>query len=51
LPPCFWHRWGFFDFKIHKKGTGHFRFREKDHWRELNRRIGKIKGYVLPEKL
>jgi 16S rRNA G966 N2-methylase RsmD len=46
-----WLDWGFFEFKVFKKGTGHFRFKNLDDWAVLNRRIGKIKGFTLPEKL
>jgi hypothetical protein len=46
-----WHDWGFFEFKLYKKGTGHFRFKDLEDWAALNGRIAKIKGYSLPEKL
>jgi hypothetical protein len=46
-----WYDWGFFEFKVFKKGTGHFRFKNRDDWAALNRRVGKIKGLTLPEKL
>lgn len=46
-----WYDWGFFEFKVFKKGTGHFRFKNRDDWAALNARIAKIKGLTLPEKL
>ncbi len=49
--PGEWQDWGFFEFKLFKKGTGHFRFKDLEDWAALNGRIAKIKGYSLPEKL
>ena len=46
-----WHDWGFFRFKVYKKGTGHFEFKDLDDWARLNQRVAKIKGYVLPEQI
>jgi hypothetical protein len=46
-----WYDWGFFEFKMFKKGTGHFRFKDLDDWAALNARVARIKGLVLPEKL
>lgn len=43
--------WGFFEFKIYKKGTGHFKFKDREDWAKLNARIAKIKGLTLPESL
>lgn len=43
--------WGFFEFRVYKKGTGHFRFKDQEDWARLNARIAKIKGLTLPEKL
>lgn len=51
LEPGVWHDWGFFEFKVFKKGTGHFRFKDLEDWAALNRRIAKIKGYSLPEQI
>jgi 16S rRNA G966 N2-methylase RsmD len=51
LEPGAWYEWGFFDFKLYKKGTAHFRFRDLDDWAALNGRIGKIKGLTLPEQM
>lgn len=46
-----WYDWGFFEFKVFKKGTGHFKFKSEDVWELLNRRYAKIKGQILPEKI
>jgi len=51
LEPGVWHDWGFFEFKVYKKGTGHFRFKDPEDWAALNARVARIKGLVLPEKL
>jgi len=51
LKPGAWHDWGFFEFKVYKKGTGHFRFKDPEDWAALNARVARIKGLVLPEKL
>jgi hypothetical protein len=51
LEPGVWHDWGFFEFKVFKKGTGHFRFKDLEDWAALNARVARIKGLVLPEKL
>jgi len=51
LEPGVWHDWGFFEFKVYKKGTGHFRFKSQEDWAALNARVARIKGLVLPEKL
>lgn len=49
--PNKWYSWGFFDFKVFKKGTGHFKFKDENVWATLNRAYAKAKGQVLPEKL
>jgi len=49
--PGEWNDWGFFEFKAHKKGTVHFRFKNRDDWAALNRRYAKIKGQSLPAQL
>lgn len=49
--PNTWYEWGFFKFKVFKKGTGHFQFKYEKDWELINRAYGKIKGFVLPEKL
>lgn len=46
-----WYDWGFFQFKLFKKGTGHFKFNNEDDWAMLNRAYAKAKGLVLPEKI
>ena len=51
MKPNTWYEWGFFDFKVFKKGSGHFKFRDQKVWELLNRTYAKIKGQVLPEKL
>lgn len=48
--PNVWYEWAFFEFKVFKKGTGHFKFKNIDDWAVLNRAYAKIKGQVLPEK-
>lgn len=45
-----WHEWGFFEIKGFKKGTMHFRFKDRKVWELLNRKIAEIKGFPLPEK-
>jgi hypothetical protein len=47
--PNLWYEWGFFDFKVFKKGTGHFKFKDEKVWEQLNRTYAKIKEQVLPE--
>lgn len=44
-----WYDWGFFEFKVYKKGTGHFRFKNLEHWALLNQNVARIKGYPLFE--
>jgi hypothetical protein len=46
-----WQDWGFFRFKVYKKGTGHFEFKDLDDWARLNQRVAKIRGWVLPEQM
>jgi len=50
IHPNTWYDWGFFEFKLFKKGTGHFRFKDEKVWEMLNRSYAKIKGYTLFEK-
>lgn len=45
-----WYEWGFFRFKLFKKGTGHFEFLDEDVWARLNQAYAQAKGIVLPEK-
>jgi hypothetical protein len=35
LQPNTWYDWGFFDFKVYKKGTGHFKFKDDKVWEIL----------------
>lgn len=49
--PNVWYDWGFFEFKVFKKGTGHFKFKDLTVWERLNRKYAEIKGQVLPEKI
>jgi len=51
LVPGEWRDWGFFRFKVFKKGTGHFEFKDLDDWAILNKRVAKIRGWVLPEQM
>src|SRR5690606_31243788 len=46
-----WYDWSFFEFKVFKKGTGHFKFKDLKVWERLNRKYAEIKGQVLPEKI
>lgn len=46
-----WHSWGFFDFKVFKKGSGHFKFKDEKVWQLLNTKVAKLKGFPLPEHM
>src|SRR3546814_6756735 len=46
-----WFDWGFFEVKIFKKGTGHFKFKNADLWAIFNQQIARIKGFPLPESI
>ncbi|MDM8174768.1 DUF4942 domain-containing protein [Olivibacter sp. 47] len=46
-----WFDWGFFDVKLFKKGTGHFKFKDENVWALFNQQIARIKGFPLPENL
>jgi len=46
-----WYEWGFFEFKVFKKGSGHFKFKDLKVWETINRQYAEIKGEVLPEKI
>lgn len=46
-----WFDWGFFEVKIFKKGTGHFKFKDQDVWAKFNQQIARIKGFPLPENI
>lgn len=51
IEPGKWFDWGFFEVKGFKKGTGHFKFKDRDVWANFNREIGRVYGYALPEKI
>lgn len=44
-----WFDFGFFTIKGFKKGTGHFKFRDRDVWALFNQQIARLKGYPLPD--
>ena len=44
-----WTDFGFFSVKLFKKGTGHFKFKDRDVWARFNQHIARIKGFPLPE--
>ena len=46
-----WFDWHFFEVKVYKKGTGHFKFKDRDVWATFNQNIARIKGYPLPEAI
>ncbi|WP_166444587.1 class I SAM-dependent methyltransferase [Dyadobacter bucti] len=46
--PNTWYEWGFFRFKVFKKGTGHFEFLNIEDWARLNQAYSKAKGNPLP---
>lgn len=46
-----WFDWGFFDVKLFKKGTGHFKFKDENIWALFNQNIARIKGFPLPESV
>lgn len=46
-----WYEWGFFEFKMFKKGTVHLKFKDIKAWEKLNRAYAKAKGQNLPENL
>ncbi len=46
-----WFNWGFFQCKAYKKGTVHFKFKDQKLWEIFNKRIAKIKGFVLFETM
>jgi hypothetical protein len=41
--------WAYFNVKAYKKGTMHFKFKDKEVWARFNQRIAKIKGFPLYE--
>lgn len=44
-----WYDFGFFQFKGFKKGTMHFKFKDKEVWGRFNQKIAHLKGYPLYE--
>lgn len=44
-----WFDWGFFEVKLFKKGTAHFKFKNRDVWATFNQHVARIKGFPLPE--
>lgn len=44
-----WFDFEFFTVKGFKKGTGHFKFKDRDVWAGFNQHIARIKGFPLPE--
>lgn len=44
-----WFDFEFFSVKGFKKGTGHFKFKDRDVWALFNQHIARIKGFPLPE--
>jgi len=49
--PGEWYDFNFWEAKFYKKGTGHFRFKNKDQWIMLNRAYAAEKDFVLPESV
>lgn len=52
-PPTWgkWFDWGFFEVKLFKKGTGHFKFKDENVWMMFNQKVARIKGFSLPENV
>lgn len=46
-----WFDWGFFEVKLFKKGTGHFKFKDDNVWALFNQQIARINGFPLPESI
>lgn len=46
-----WFDWNFFEVKLYKKGTGHFKFKDLDVWALFNQQVARIKGFPLPENV
>lgn len=44
-----WYDWHFFEIKGFKKGTMHFKFKDRNVWALFNQHVARIKGYPLPE--
>lgn len=46
-----WFDWNFFEVKLFKKGTGHFKFKDENVWALFNQKVAEAKGFELPENL
>lgn len=46
-----WYDWEFFEIKFFKKGTMHFKFKDRDVWAVFNQNVARIKGFQLPDKV
>lgn len=46
-----WYDSEIFEYKMFKKGTVHFKFKDRNVWEQVNRAYAQAKGNVLPEKL
>lgn len=46
-----WFDWEFFQVRLYKKRTGHFKFKNDSDWAILNQNIARILGYPLPETI
>jgi hypothetical protein len=44
-----WFDWAYFEVKAYKKGTMHFKFKDRELWGKFNQHIAKLKGYPLYE--
>ena len=44
-----WFDWEFFEVRLYKKGTGHFKFKDEKVWELFNCNVARIKGFPLPE--
>ena len=44
-----WFDWEFFEVRLYKKGTGHFKFKDEKVWELFNYNVARIKGFPLPE--
>lgn len=46
-----WFDFKFFTVRLYKKGTGHFKFKDRDVWATFNQNIARIKGFPLPDSI
>lgn len=44
-----WYDWAFFQIRVYKKGTVHFKFVDMDAWAAFNRKVSELKGFPLYE--